>query len=386
MAAETYGNAYRINGLDRLSGGAVLCIHDARHAGECAELERALSQDCPFGYIGTSPWLGSTCNRLGIDIASPLNLLISSIFFDQTKVSAVIYLLDDCAGLGDYLAFCSACLSGAVHIAIDGEAVIRIARLASLPIAAVGSIKEAAEVCRRIAVPSVRTVEGSSDREWAEWAVFSFSEKSSASGRLLFVGDSISYGYRSCLDELLPEYSMDFFHTSEGTTNLYNLFRALDIMLSKNRYDAIHINIGIHLHGVSTAEYRDALSHIFSHIRNMSPGAKLIFATTTTVSKLPSERGAASGKTFSYGDRRPLTDEDCLYTEYDARASAVYRKLNRAAISVCRKEGVVTDDLCSVSLDNALPKRDPFHFGQAGYRILAGSVAESVRRALAPGR
>ena len=118
----------------------------------------------------------------------------------------------------------------------------------------------------------------------------------------------------------------------------------------------------------------------------MSPGAKLIFATTTTVSKLPSERGAASGKTFSYGDRRPLTDEDCLYTEYDARASAVYRKLNRAAISVCRKGGVFTDDLCSVSLDNALPKRDPFHFGQEGYRILAGSVAESVRRALASGR
>lgn len=93
------------------------------------------------------------------------------------------------------------------------------------------------------------------NREQAEWTNFSFTAPLQECGhRILLVGDSISVGYGKFVQDLLPDCYVDRLNTSEGTHHP-NLCRMLQIALTQYPYKVLHINNGIHLHGISVEEY-----------------------------------------------------------------------------------------------------------------------------------
>ena len=64
---------------------------------------------------------------------------------------------------------------------------------------------------------------------------------------------------------------------------------------------------------------------------------------------------------------------------YSREDSAVYIDLNRVAVNICDICDIPVNDLFSLCISENLPKADPVHFRESGYRRLAEAVAGAVR-------
>ena len=225
------------------------------------------------------------------------------------------------------------------------------------------------------------------DREAAEWANISFDKAQGGNKkRILLVGDSISYGYGEMVRRKLPDMEIDFLNTSEGTAHPI-IYKLLEFMLTQCNYDVIHINIGIHIHSVTNKEYESNLKLILNYINKISPKTKIIFATTTSVSKKPSRDTDDSDNTamqidrFNLGDRVPCarpSEYSQNFCEYDFINSQRYIELNEIVKKICINKNIAIDDLFAVSYKYNPIKTDVVHFKEEGYMLLSDSVVNSI--------
>lgn len=377
---KTYGNCFRINNLEIKEKKSIICIHDAAYISQCIELEKAFTGKYPFGYMGTSPWLGRLENTIPLRKDAPLNQMIVRHLARQSDVGIVLYYIDSAPyEIERFFDFTEMCFPNSLHLVCAGEACMAVGRKKGFALINHVGQDRLINFC----MEHINDAAGpprffqQQNREPVEWVNFSFSPTFS-SKRALLVGDSISHGYGRLTAEALPDFSVDLLNTSEGTAH-NNMLEQLDIMMSQHYYDVIHINNGIHLHHVSNEEYEQNLGKIFSHIQEKSPNTKIVFATTTTVSQKPEQVAAYQSGDFQFGDRKPCIEQaENPYTEYDEEASARYVELNHIAMAVCSQMGIAVDDLFEVCLKHNPPKRDFVHFGEEGYRLLAEAVADSI--------
>jgi acyl-CoA thioesterase-1 len=185
----------------------------------------------------------------------------------------------------------------------------------------------------------------------------------------LIIGDSISIGYFEPTKELLADAAEVYHNPGNAQHTAHGLAR-LDQWLGDTRWDVIHFNHGLHdlkyidergrrvdpsagKQQIPIDEYARNLDSLVRRLKKTR--AKLIFATTT-----PVPDGAVG------------------------RVPGDSRRYNAAALAVMKKHKIPVNDLCAFALErlDTIQRPRDVHFTKEGSRLLAGRVAEHVRRAL----
>lgn len=187
--------------------------------------------------------------------------------------------------------------------------------------------------------------------------------------QVLIIGDSISIGYFEPVREMLLNRADVFHNPGNAQHTKYGLAR-LDAWLGQTKWDVIHFNHGLHdlkyadkdgkLVPVSQGNQQIPIEQYAQNLdeltaRLVKTGAKVVFATTTPVPE------GSTGRVCGDAER-----------------------YNNVAVQIMNKYGVQIDDLYSfarVRLDSIQQPRN-VHFTDAGSRLLAEQVAESILQAL----
>lgn len=182
--------------------------------------------------------------------------------------------------------------------------------------------------------------------------------------RILLMGDSILNGYLPAVTKALAGKAyIDAWvtPTSQGDKSLP---RQIQEVLAQGPYDVIHFNLG--LHGwqkgrIPDGEY-EALTHrMVQAFREHAPKAKLIWASTT-----------------------PVTKQDHP-GELDPEINPITVEHNRMAAKVMREEGVPIDDLGALMQPHVdLARGDRFHWKPEGTAMLAAQVSKCLLESLPP--
>lgn len=180
---------------------------------------------------------------------------------------------------------------------------------------------------------------------------------------VLLEGDSITRGYYPAVEkDLSGVANVYLFATSacSGDPRLPGQLRDYFSMMGV-RFAVVHFNNGMHGWGYSEAQYAAGLPKMIAALRASAPGAKLIWATTTSLLK----DGAVPGG--------PGTKQ-ATNARIDAR--------NRLAAEVMRQEGIATDDQHALMLKHQELHSGGVHYSDAGYAVAGGQAAEMIRKAL----
>ena len=173
---------------------------------------------------------------------------------------------------------------------------------------------------------------------------------------VLLVGDSISRNY-------FPEVS----HELKGVANVY-LFSSsicvgdprLEVELAEFqkmegvRFRVIHFNNGLHGWKYTEGEYKAAFPEYLKAIRDLSPKATLIWASSTPM-------------------RRP--------PEPDASNARVVAR-NKSALKIVRRAGIAVDDQYALMLKHQDLYQDDLHFNKVGSDIQGHQAAEFIEKSL----
>jgi acetyl esterase/lipase len=180
--------------------------------------------------------------------------------------------------------------------------------------------------------------------------------------RVLLIGDSILNGYLDGVTQALKGKAyVDAWVTPTSQAN-GRLPQILKEIAAQGPYDVIHFNLG--LHGwqpgrIPEGQFIPLSRKLVQALRETNPGAKLIWANTTPVTK----QGAPG--------------------ELDPEVNPIIVEHNRLAMQVMREEGVAVDDLYALMSDKLqLARGDRFHWQPEGREVQAAAVAAAVRQAL----
>lgn len=395
---ESYvqGNAYRVNDLEKTDKQITLFVHDENYAQLCSKLEERFQKRMPFGYIGTSPWLGMKTNPYDLKKDDPIHLKIHETLFEYGEIGLVLYgfqsQVSDVEEITRYFEWMKHKLPLAKHMVInrgdDNKGVSQAAANVGFQVVHDLHRDEAEQFITELEqyMADLPAATWYHDVEWefAEWTNFSFEnlEKKEAA-RVLLVGDSISWGYGEKVRQQLQDYCVDFLNTSAGIQPPI-LKGLLDFALEQFNYEKVHLNIGIHTHGVSNEEYEYYLGELIDWMKEKAPQTELIFATTTTVSKKPEldlSQTKMNADQFTLGHKNPIDEAKVQeYSEYDLEGSSRYIELNEIACKVCNQKQIKVDDLFEISYRYNPVKNDIVHFREDGYKLLAEGVVTSMKR------
>ena len=180
--------------------------------------------------------------------------------------------------------------------------------------------------------------------------------------RVLLIGDSICIGYRSVVaKQLAGKANVDAWLNPlhQASPELHEI---LAQVLAQGPYDVIHFNMGLHgwVKGrIPEGQFEPLTRKLVTHLREGSPGAKLIWASTT-----------------------PITLKGTP-TELDATNNAVILSHNQMAEQIMAEMKVPIDDLYSLMTNHLeLGKGDTAHWQLAGYQVLGQKVAAVVEEHL----
>ena len=173
--------------------------------------------------------------------------------------------------------------------------------------------------------------------------------------RVLLFGDSITEGYQEAVRELLcGECYVDFVATAYFSDRdiCRNILAAY---LADSLYTVVHLNNGLHGKMLDNERYEEGLNKLLDACSEY----KTILATSTVV--------------YKNGEK-----------EVDDSWTPILDKRNAITKDAANKRNLAVDDLYAVSLGipYEMRKADGYHYEPAGSRILAESVARSVREAL----
>lgn len=392
------GNAFRINDQSLSRYPLVLMVHDR----SCIEMvkyaENMFAGKIPFGYIGTSPWPGSVTNNRTLKYCDPLNLKLYDFLQTQMETGWILYAqeLDGDEQEREILDFLSdrkKNYPGVKQIWLKSKdeecspAFLSGLKEREIELEKYGNKEEFRQYLNALKEEVLQAKPpiwfDSFDREWAEWSNFSITlPRGERENRILLVGDSISAGYGDMVQKKLPEFHVDRLNTSEGIHHP-NFLRLLEIALRQYPYRLVHLNNGIHLHGQEIEEYGKNLWGVFNWIHLISPNTKIVFATTTPLSRRlnKEEMEKFDIHHFSMGDRAPITfhrSGECWVI--DEEASEIYRELNGKAKEICAAHGIPVNDLYALCAERNLQKSDGVHFEEGAYLELAEEIAGVLRR------
>ncbi len=176
--------------------------------------------------------------------------------------------------------------------------------------------------------------------------------------RVLLVGDSIARGYGRQVEVNLKGKAYVARMATSKSVGDPALLAEVAMVLGQTRFDVIHFNNGLHGFGYTEDDYRRAFPELIETLKKGSPGAKLIWATTT-----------------------PVRLRDHL-DEIDPRTSRVEAR-NTIAARLVEAEKIPIDDL--FALMNGHPEYhniDGIHFNDKGIAVQARQVAERIKSVL----
>jgi hypothetical protein len=177
--------------------------------------------------------------------------------------------------------------------------------------------------------------------------------------RVLLVGDSITRGYYKTVEEKLHGKAVVCRLATSKSLGDPALLAEVKLVLGQTKFDVVHFNNGMHGWGYTEAEYANALPELVAVIRAASPGARLVWASTTPIRV-----------TRKVEELDPRTDR--------------VKARNEAAAAVMAKEKIPTNDLFARVIDK--PEwfsADGVHFNAKGSAALGEQVAGQIRKALA---
>ena len=186
-------------------------------------------------------------------------------------------------------------------------------------------------------------------REGTEWSVtYAFDANQTKLPRVLLIGDSICNGYNSFVKEGLAGVAYTSFWATSKCVTDRSYLRELSFILEEYDYAVIHFNNGLHSLDTDRVAWEAALRAVVKTLQEKGKGAKLVWASST-----------------------PLKDP---------ALKAKAKELNAIAARVMQESGIPTDDLFGLMdpQDRALWS-DTYHYHEAGVRLQAKQVAESIR-------
>jgi len=195
-----------------------------------------------------------------------------------------------------------------------------------------------------------------------EWDDLWFQEANNSSvKRVLFIGDSITRGFRPFINSLLNNENRvaDQLATSKAVDNPYFCTLIDYAVAQQPTCDIIHILLGAHGSRIDIAEYEIGFRKIIEHIVISYPQKKILIANYHDFRK--------GGQLSEFHDK-----------------NNVYFERGNVACKIAKEYGFDFVDLHSV-MDNRtnytdLYTDDGVHLTDAGYKLLAEKVYECIRK------
>lgn len=187
-----------------------------------------------------------------------------------------------------------------------------------------------------------------------EWENFWWDEANRSGRRMLFIGDSITAGYRPEVKEMVKDtWFVDMFASSRAVDNpqyLQEIVRILDLY----QYDIIHINNGLHGFHLDAEEYESGYEAVLCKLKECAGKARIILALST-----------------------PITEKND--TGKLSQQNDVVLERNRRAALLAEKYAMETEDLYRVIVGNRdVRNPDGFHYVAEGYQILAREIVKTI--------
>ena len=183
--------------------------------------------------------------------------------------------------------------------------------------------------------------------------------------RVLLIGDSISMGYTLPTRALLKgKANLHRIPANAGSTK--DGVAKIETWLGDGKWDVIHFNWGLH----DLKHWKDG---------KLDPAGPVVSALDEYEKNLRElvKRLKATGANLIWATTTPVLEESA------GRVHADELNYNAAAARVMKDEGIPTDDLHGICLNNSgwqLPKN--VHFSPEGYAGLAVKVAADIEAAL----
>ncbi len=197
-------------------------------------------------------------------------------------------------------------------------------------------------------------------REGIEWAILRWEQTNDQTlPRVLLIGDSITNGYTGPVRGLLKgKANVDMLATSK---NVCDPAFVLELTLATHGYKhaVIHFNNGLHGGHLTDAQYEAGLRRMVAKLRELAPGAKLVWGSCTSAVTLPDK-------------------------QLNPQSNGVVLRRNEIAARVMTELGIPIDDLYAAIVDHCDWHSDSLHFNQEGYAALAASVVRAVEPSLIP--
>jgi len=199
-------------------------------------------------------------------------------------------------------------------------------------------------------------------RETIEWCNIRWEQTNDKTlPRVLLIGDSIVVGYSGAVRKHLKgKANVDMLATSKAISDPAFL-KEIAYALDGYEHAVIHFNNGLHGWHVTDEEYEASLRECMKRIRELSPGAKLIWANTTPV--------PSSKKGMKLEEKR----------------NGVVLSRNAIAGKVTKELGVAVNDLYGLvigDLDQLSANKGNVHYNEEGKNRQGEAVARAIQTLL----
>ena len=231
--------------------------------------------------------------------------------------------------------------------------------------------------------PAANATYQPSDREEIEWCDIWLphaNETHPKLPRVLLIGDSITRGYYSAVENRLAGKAAVGRLATSAFISDPMLLTEIALVLDSGKFDVIHFNNGMHGWRHSEAEYRAAFPKFLKTIRQHAPGAKLIWANTTPL------KGdtAAGSEPATTTDKNVETQKLMLQADLTERSDARIVARNAIAMEFVQPAGIPVDDLHTLVAGHPEYYNGDVHFNAPGIQVQAGQVAAAIAAVLPP--
>ena len=216
-----------------------------------------------------------------------------------------------------------------------------------------------------IFLPSLEAEESASKviRERIEWLDTNVEETvRNDLPRVLFIGDSISAGYRGPAKQALKGKVYFGFLCTSAALGDPALFDQMKLLVGQYHFDVIHFNVGMHGWGYSEDDYRAAFSKLLALLKEKAPTAQLIWASTT-----------------------PCRMNGPKFEQFDPKNERIKAR-NRIAAELVGQKGIPINDLYALEENHPERSKDGVHFSDEGKAAQGKQVAKFITEALSVGR
>lgn len=177
--------------------------------------------------------------------------------------------------------------------------------------------------------------------------------------RVLLIGNSITRAYYPQVEENLQGMAYTARLTTSKSLGDPAFIDEIELIMTHTHFDVVHFNNGLHGGGYTEQEYERAIPEMIVAIKQYSPEAKLVWASST-----PIRRGEQM-------------------EEFDPHTERI-KERNRIALEVIREYDIVYNDLFAIVEDHPeyYVSGDGVHLIEEGTTALAERVSEVLRGCL----